>query len=63
MKNIGRGAIRIDSALIGYVVDASMIDVTPEMKLLQAELGARHLFREAARILETFLPCEVPLDL
>lgn len=31
--------------------------VTPELKLLQAELGARHSFREAARILETFLPC------
>ena len=25
--------------------------------MLQAELGARHSFREAARILETFLPC------
>lgn len=31
--------------------------VTPDFKLLQAELGARHTFREAARILETFLPC------
>ena len=30
---------------------------TPELKMLQAELGARHSFREAARILETFLPC------
>lgn len=30
---------------------------TPELKTLQAELGARHSFREAARILETFLPC------
>lgn len=31
--------------------------VTPELKLLQAELGARHSFREEARILEIFLPC------
>ncbi|WP_419906533.1 ISKra4 family transposase [Hoeflea sp.] len=31
--------------------------VTPELRMLQAELGARHSFREAARILETFLPC------
>ena len=29
---------------------------TPELKTLQAELGARHSFRETARILETFLP-------
>ena len=31
--------------------------VTPELKVLQAELGARHSFREEVRILETFLPC------
>ena len=30
---------------------------TPELRRLQAELGARHSFREAVRILETFLPC------
>ncbi len=30
---------------------------TPELQRLQAELGARHSFREAARILETFFPC------
>lgn len=30
---------------------------TPELQILQAELGARHSFREAARIIETFLPC------
>ena len=30
---------------------------TQELLTLQAELGARHSFREAARILETFLPC------
>ncbi|SMD09194.1 ISKra4 family transposase [Primorskyibacter flagellatus] len=30
---------------------------TPELRRLQAELGSRHSFREAARIMETFLPC------
>jgi len=30
---------------------------TPELRRLQAELGSRHSFREAARIIETFLPC------
>lgn len=30
---------------------------TPELQRLQAELGARHSFREAARIIELFLPC------
>ncbi|MEO0963260.1 MAG: ISKra4 family transposase [Pseudomonadota bacterium] len=30
---------------------------TPELRRLQAELGARHSFREAARITEMFLPC------
>jgi hypothetical protein len=30
---------------------------TPELQRLQAELGARHSFREAARIIEIFLPC------
>lgn len=30
---------------------------TPELRKLPAELGACHFFREAARILETFLPC------
>lgn len=30
---------------------------TPELQRLQAELGARHSFREAAHIMETFLPC------
>ena len=33
---------------------------TPEMRRLQAELGARHSFREAARLLTTFLPCSPP---
>jgi hypothetical protein len=30
---------------------------TPELQRLQAELGSRHSFREAARLLEMFLPC------
>lgn len=30
---------------------------TPQLQRLQAELGARHSFREAARLLEMFLPC------
>jgi hypothetical protein len=30
---------------------------TPEFRRLQAELSARHSYREAARLLTTFLPC------
>lgn len=30
---------------------------TPELRRLQAGFGARHSFKEAARIIETFLPC------
>jgi len=33
---------------------------TPELRRLQAELGARHSFREAARLLTAFLPCSPP---
>jgi hypothetical protein len=33
---------------------------TPEFRRLQAELGARHSFREAARLLAAFLPCSPP---
>lgn len=33
---------------------------TPELRRLQAELGARHSFREAARLLGTLLPCLPP---
>ena len=33
---------------------------TPELLHLQAELGARHSFRESSRILATFLPCSPP---
>jgi hypothetical protein len=30
---------------------------TPELRRVQADLGARHSFREAARLLSTLLPC------
>ncbi len=30
---------------------------TPELRRIQAELGARHSFREAGRLLSTLLPC------
>jgi hypothetical protein len=33
---------------------------TPELRRLQGELGARHSFREASRILSTLLPCSPP---
>jgi len=33
---------------------------TPELRRLQAELGARHSLREAARLLGTLLPCSPP---
>jgi len=32
-------------------------NATPELRRLQAELGARHSFREAARLLNEFTPC------
>ena len=31
-----------------------------ELRRLRAELGARHSFREAGRLLKTFLPCSPP---
>lgn len=36
---------------------------TPELQRLQAELGARHSFREAARIMVTFLPCAKQMNI
>ena len=33
------------------------VRTTPQMQRLQAELGARHSFREAAQLMEMFLPC------
>ena len=33
---------------------------TGELRRLQTDLGARHSFREATRLLETFLPCSPP---
>ena len=41
------------SSLAGLVSDRA----TPELRRLQAELGARHSFRDAARLIEMFLPC------
>lgn len=32
---------------------------TPELQILQAELASRHSFRGAARLMNTFLPCQV----
>lgn len=32
-------------------------NATPELRRLQAELGARHSYREAARLLTTLTPC------
>lgn len=33
---------------------------TPELRRVQAELGARYFFREAGRLLSAFLPCPPP---
>lgn len=33
---------------------------TPELRRIQADLGARHSFREAARLLAALLPCSPP---
>jgi hypothetical protein len=33
---------------------------TPELQRLHAELGSRHSFREAARLMKSFLPCHLP---
>ena len=35
---------------------------TPELRRLQAELGSRHSFREAARLIEMFLACSTQLN-
>lgn len=42
-----------ESPLAGLFSDRA----TPELRRLQAELGARHSFRESARLIEMFLPC------
>ena len=44
------------------VFQSPLVDLFPEratveLRCLQAESGSRHSFREAARLLETFLPC------
>ena len=33
---------------------------TPELQRLHAEIGSRHSFREAARLMKSFLPCHPP---
>lgn len=33
---------------------------SPELQRLLAELGSRHSFREAARLMHSFLPCHLP---
>lgn len=35
--------------------------VTPELERIQAELGSRQSFREAARVLDTFVPAARPI--
>jgi hypothetical protein len=55
----------IDTAPFDEVSFSPLADLlpdrcTPELRRLQAELGARHSFREAARLLATFLPCSRP---
>jgi len=46
-----------NSALQSPLVELFPERATPELQRLQAELGSRHSFREAARLMETFLPC------
>ena len=55
----------IDKAPFNEVSFSPLADLlpdrcTPEFRRLQAELGARHPFREAARLLAAFLPCSPP---
>ena len=50
------------SSATNTVFQSPFVDLFPErataeLLRLQAELGSRHSFREAARLLETFLPC------
>jgi hypothetical protein len=33
---------------------------TPELQWLHTQLGSRHSFREAARLIKSFLPCHPP---
>jgi hypothetical protein len=45
------------TALHSPLVELFPDRATPELQRLQADLGSRHSFREAARLMETFLPC------
>lgn len=46
-----------DTKLLSPVAELLTDRANPELKHLQTELGSRHSFREAARLMETFLPC------
>src|SRR6202012_2600172 len=55
----------IDKAPFEEVSFSPLADLLPdrctsELRRLQAELGARRSFREAARLLSVFLPCSRP---
>ena len=50
------------SVMTNTVLPSPVVDLFPERAIaelmrLQAELGSRHSFREAARLIEMFLPC------
>lgn len=50
-------AVAATSVLQSPLADRFPERATLELQRLQAELGSRHSFREAARLMETFLPC------
>lgn len=57
-----RCSCQAPSSATNTVIQLPLVDPFPEraaaeLRRLQAELGSRHSFREAARLLETFLPC------
>ncbi|MGC1489323.1 MAG: ISKra4 family transposase [Albidovulum sp.] len=57
-QSAGTANARPQSPFAGRFPDRA----TPELRRLQAELGSRHSFREAARLIETFLPCSAQLN-
>ena len=50
-------SVMTNTVLPSLVVDLFPERATAELMRLQAELGSRHSFREAARLIEMFLPC------
>ena len=52
-----RGMLDVSSSPLSHLLPDRC---TGELRQVQAELGARHSFREATRLLETFLPCSPP---